>query len=81
MPQYLELCRRDLIAMQASLEKLDFERVRILGHNLKGSGGAYGFPRLTELGARMEQAAKSSDDSAIRRGIEELKTFLDSKNA
>lgn len=79
VPQYLELCRRDLLAMQAALEKVDFDRVRVLGHNLKGSGGAYGFPHLTDLGARVEQAAKSSDDSAIRCGITELKAFLDSR--
>lgn len=80
VPQYLALCRRDLVALQASLEKLDFEGVRILGHNLKGSGGAYGFPYITELGARLEQAAKITDDSAMRSGIAELKAFLDSKN-
>jgi hypothetical protein len=32
------------------------------------------------LGARLEQAAKITDDSAMRSGIAELKAFLDSKN-
>lgn len=81
VPQYLALCRRDLLAMQAALERLDFDRVRVLGHNLKGSGSAYGFPRLTDLGARVEQAAKSNDNDTIRVGITELEAFLHSKNA
>ena len=80
VPQYLMLCRRDLLAMQLALEELDFDRLRILSHNLKGSGGAYGFPRLTELGAHMENAAKAADDAIVRRGIAELKSFLDSKS-
>ena len=81
VPQYLALCRRDLLAMQSALERLDFDRVRVLGHNLKGSGSAYGFPRLTDLGASVEQAAKSNDNDTIRVGITELEAFLDSKNA
>jgi HPt (histidine-containing phosphotransfer) domain-containing protein len=74
------LCRRDLLAMQSALEELNFDRLRILSHNLKGSGGAYGFPRLTELGARMEQAAKAADDATVRTGIADFKSFLDSKS-
>jgi HPt (histidine-containing phosphotransfer) domain-containing protein len=80
VPQYLALCRRDLLAMQWALEVSDFERLRILGHNLKGSGGAYGFARLTELGACLEQAAKSGDDDTVRGAVADLKSFLDSNS-
>jgi HPt (histidine-containing phosphotransfer) domain-containing protein len=76
LPQYFSLCRRDLLNLQAALEQKDFERVRVLGHNLKGSGGAYGFPELTEIGSSLETSGKINDVSAAKAGVERLAEFL-----
>jgi HPt (histidine-containing phosphotransfer) domain-containing protein len=76
IPQYLALCRRDLLNLGVALDNKQFEDVRVLGHNLKGSGGAYGFPELSEIGSRIETAAKEKDEAVARQGIEQLEVFL-----
>jgi HPt (histidine-containing phosphotransfer) domain-containing protein len=76
IPQYFALCRRDLLSLGAALEKKQFEDVRVLGHNLKGSGGAYGFPELSEIGSRIETAGTEKDEAVARQGVEQLEFFL-----
>jgi HPt (histidine-containing phosphotransfer) domain-containing protein len=76
LPQYFALCRRDLERLRAASESRQFGEIRVLGHNLKGSGGAYGFPELSRIGANIELAAKSGDDSTVRVGIDQLAAFL-----
>jgi HPt (histidine-containing phosphotransfer) domain-containing protein len=76
IPQYLALCQRDLMRLKAALEASEWNSVRVLGHNLKGSGGAYGFPELTEIGASIETSAKEQNSSAAREGIDRLTHFL-----
>jgi HPt (histidine-containing phosphotransfer) domain-containing protein len=77
LPQYFGLCRRDLEDLRIACHGGDFVRARRLGHNLKGSGGAYGFPEITQIGADIETAAKANDPTGIREGTEKLSTFLE----
>jgi len=76
IPVYLENRRAEVVSLRAALARLDFPAVRITGHKLKGSGGGYGFPRLTELGAELEKAAMANDPESIRHSIEELHSYL-----
>ena len=50
--------------LRAAHEKLDWELLRTLAHRLKGAGGSYGYPDLSELGMRMEDnfKAQRADD-------------------
>ena len=57
VPGFLDGRRRDIDAIAAALERSDYDNVRILGHNMKGSGAGYGFNRITEIGTSLEQAA------------------------
>jgi histidine phosphotransfer protein HptB len=41
-------------AIVAALKKLDYEMIGELGHKMCGTGGGYGFPRITEIGASMD---------------------------
>jgi HPt (histidine-containing phosphotransfer) domain-containing protein len=81
LPQYFDLCRRDLLHLQAALKENDFEQVRVLGHNLKGSGGAYGFPVLTEIGASLETSGKSQDSLLAKSATERLAEFLNTQQS
>jgi HPt (histidine-containing phosphotransfer) domain-containing protein len=76
IPQYLLLCRRDLEALQAALATGDFEKIKIVGHNLKGSGSAYGFPEVTEWGRLLEQAGKNKDRASAEQGVSSFTQFL-----
>lgn len=76
-PAYLDSCRRDVVSMLAALGRADFDAVIILGHNLRGSGGAYGFQTITDIGVGLEQAAESADTDASRKWVGEFSSYLD----
>jgi CheY-like chemotaxis protein len=76
-PAYLENCRQNVTAMLAALHSRDFEAVTILAHNLRGSGGAFGFQTITEIGASLELAADACDGAAADRWVGELASYLD----
>jgi HPt (histidine-containing phosphotransfer) domain-containing protein len=78
IPAYLENCRTDVIAMHEALDRVDFEAVTILGHNLRGSGGGFGFQAITDIGAALEQAAGDSDIEISREWVCTLSRYLDS---
>jgi CheY-like chemotaxis protein len=50
---------------------------RTFGHNMKGTGTAYGFPPITDIGAEIETAAKAGDADTIRKKAAELAAFLE----
>ena len=77
IPAYLENCRQNVIVMQAALDRADFEAVAILGHNLRGSGGSFGFQAITELGAGLEQTCEDTDLAGTRRLLGALSSYLD----
>lgn len=43
----------------------DLEELQRLAHQLKGAGGGYGFPQITDLAASLEQALKEGADEAV----------------
>jgi PAS domain S-box-containing protein len=77
-PAYLENCRNNVIAIHEALDRADFEAVTILGHNLRGSGGGFGFQAITDIGAGLEHAAGDSDIAVSRGWVCELSRYLDS---
>jgi CheY-like chemotaxis protein/HPt (histidine-containing phosphotransfer) domain-containing protein len=77
IPAYLQNCRQNAIAMLDALDRVDFKTVTILGHQMRGSGGAYGFQAITDIGAALQQAAESADTDASRKLVGELSSYLD----
>ncbi len=75
-PEYLAARRSELSQLRNLFADNDCSRIRTIGHNLKGSGAAYGFPQLTKLGAAMQSAAEAGDAETIRCCIDELGEFL-----
>ena len=73
---YLENRRRDLIAIRAALTWNNFEPVRVIGHNIKGTGSGYGFDFISKVGDELEQAALRTDGAAIIRLSNELDDYL-----
>ena len=54
----------------------DFEKIRIVGHTMKGVGGGYGFDYITSIGGDMEVAAKDENTSLLLQLADELKNYL-----
>jgi PAS domain S-box-containing protein len=76
-PAYLQSCRVNVVTMTEALDRADFQTVTILGHNLRGSGGGFGFQPITDIGAGLEEAAGAADIDVSRKWIEELSGYLD----
>lgn len=76
LPGYLENRRQDPGKIRAALAAQDFTQLRQLGHNLKGSGGAYGLPPISEFGAEIEQAALAKEAGRIQAAVDALEAFL-----
>ncbi|MDF1614126.1 ATP-binding protein [Desulfurivibrio dismutans] len=77
VPGYLARVSNDLGEMKAALAAQDYQKLRRLAHTLKGTGGGYGFNRLSELGAVLEEVADRADDEKIGFYLEELHLYLD----
>jgi HPt (histidine-containing phosphotransfer) domain-containing protein len=59
-----------LALMHAALAAANMEQLRILAHQLKGAAGGYGFPKLGEAAALVDQAIKDGcDDNVIRSRV------------
>ena len=54
-------------ALEACLQSGDYEQLRTLAHQLKGAGGGYGYPLITESCGALEQAIKDGlNEGAIK---------------
>ena len=62
------------------LDSDSLDAIRTFGHNIKGSGGMYGFDEVTNLGTEIEASAKADDKDKIKSLLIELSNFLKSKN-
>ncbi len=66
----------ELSGIPDSVQSQDFEGIRRIAHNIKGSGGGYGMPRVSELGAELERAAREEEPVTILRLTDELRGYL-----
>ena len=76
-PWYLGKLEETLRDLFKALDEDDFDRIKVLGHGMKGSGMTYGFPFASEKGRAIEQAAGMRAREEIRGIIEELSDYLD----
>jgi two-component system, sensor histidine kinase and response regulator len=76
VPAYLAARQKELPEMLALLAAADFDRLVVLAHNLKGTGGSYELPALTRLGAILERSAKQRDIEEINVRLAELGSYL-----
>ncbi len=76
MPQFIENRQKDVKALKQFLELQNYKELGRLGHSMKGSGTAYGFPRLTALGDKIQAAVHKAEKDKIYSLITELEGYL-----
>lgn len=74
--RYLSHRKNDISKLQSALAESDFETIRVTGHNLFGSGSAYGLDEISYMGAGIEKAADDQDVVRIECLIDDLIRFL-----
>lgn len=73
---FLQSKRSEVQAMMATLDRPDFLELRRMGHNLAGSGGAYGFPRLSTFGVSLAERARAENVDGVREVLSTLLRYL-----
>ena len=76
IPGFLDDWNKEVRSMKEALEKGDYEFIRSIGHNMKGTGGACGFDAITEMGRSLEEAAKVMDQERIWKTYDKLSSYL-----
>jgi HPt (histidine-containing phosphotransfer) domain-containing protein len=76
VPRFLANRAADVGRIRAALAGGDFETIRSAAHRMKGSGGGYGFPEISRLGAAMEAGARARDAAAIGELAASLEAYL-----
>ena len=78
MPLFTQTRQRDMDGLAAGLAASDFDALRMIGHGMKGSGGAFGFPLITVMGDAIEVAALKLDHAAVSQQLALLRSYLGS---
>jgi HPt (histidine-containing phosphotransfer) domain-containing protein len=77
IPGFLSNREKDIETMESCLEEGNFEQIERLGHSMKGSGAGYGFDGISGIGSFIEIAGKEEDVEKIKKGISDLRNYLD----
>lgn len=67
---------KDAEAIREALARRDFEAIQIIGHNMQGVGGGYGFDDITRIGTELQRAARACDNDEIVRLQWDLADYL-----
>lgn len=76
IPAYLERRKEDTQQLNELMSKRDFSGIMKIAHKLKGNGASFGFDHITELGDKMNQAAKSENTEETRKIIQEFENEI-----
>ena len=76
VPGFLKRRRADAVELQRLLTARDFTGVGYIAHRLKGSGGGFGFPVISEIGRELEAAAVTGDVVTIQEFLEHLNNVV-----
>ncbi len=63
--------------MEEAVAHSDFEALRVAAHQLKGGGGGYGYPILTERAAELEECAKATAIGDCTNALQDLKMICE----
>ena len=76
MVRYLARREQDIARLRADLADTDYLSIEKKGHNLYGSGSAYGLDRISEIGAALEKTASKHNRDAVADLIDALEAFI-----
>jgi len=80
-PEFQALVHKFMAALPRMVDEIasaaaerDWDTLQILSHNLKGVGGNYGFPQISELAGRINSEVKLAFHGHISRLVSDLKS-------
>ena len=76
MPLFMDTRKRDMEGLAKGLASNDFAALRLIGHGMKGSGGAFGFQLVTDIGDIIEASALENDAATIEQQFAVLRDYM-----
>lgn len=76
IPEFLKNRNEDVAKIFSALKTNNFRTIETVGHQMKGSGGGYGFQRLSEIGASLESEAKNENSEKVWDLTTQLSDYL-----
>jgi len=74
---FLQHRRENVPSILDALEAADYEAVENIGHDIEGTGGAFGFVGMARIGRSLRQAAQENSPGGVKRLAEELASYLE----
>ena len=75
VPGYLEDRKKDVEAIVAACGHGDYDTLWVLGHDMKGSRGGYGFDPISDIGRSLEHSASEQNLEEVRNLVGELAIY------
>jgi len=76
IPQFVENRRKELESLRSALAAGRYDKLRQLGHRMKGVGSTYGFDRVSILGGLIEDGAAAANREQVQARIAEYAEYL-----
>lgn len=77
LPRYIKARLNEIMTLKEKLTQHDFDRIAAIGHKIKGSGGGYELDTLSEIGEKIEKAAKQEDEKELEIIFDEMSSYLE----
>ena len=77
--KYVAHLLTEIPKIKVALNSKDYQALMIFGHNIKGSGGMYGFDDITDLGFKLETSSKVEDLNSLEEFVGELEKNINAK--
>jgi len=76
LPLFIQLREDEPTKIRDFLEAGDLKDIERIGHSLKGVGGSFGFPYVSELGETIENAAIDNQHEILLRSAQLLEDYI-----
>jgi CheY-like chemotaxis protein/HPt (histidine-containing phosphotransfer) domain-containing protein len=78
LPEYIASMLEKIRQMVLASQSGDYEQVKTIANQLKGTGNAFGLPTVSDAGTAIRSASEEADNLAVARHISSLTRFLGS---
>lgn len=78
--EYIKYLKSSIPDIRSKLANNEFYDVMKFGHNIKGSGGGYGFMELSDMGKGLELAAKDENSNECQKYLSQIELFIQDKS-
>jgi PAS domain S-box-containing protein len=75
---YLARRKEAMRSLRDLLERGDYNTIRRMAHDVKGTGAGYGFVPLTNVARTLEQAAAAADLARMQQALNSMEEYLQS---